>query len=234
MLRIAHRCGTDKFAQLSINSAKHSLGIGADYIELDVRLTKDNFLAINHDPDGMMLFDDPRVIRELTSDQFRNMKYKEAPELNGLFLEDFLKEGIKPLVIHVKDTGETMLNILISTLKKYNYIENVVLGITRIDDIYYAHKICNQVRILSFLKTEDSINLSLDSPAQIIRLWENWATKENIKRVQSTGKSCWIMTGKSGDNSVGITTKENLQKLIDLKPDGILLNNISLFISKHK
>ena len=43
---IAHRCGTDKFPKLTIDSAKHSLKYGAYLVEMDVHFTSDKYVTI--------------------------------------------------------------------------------------------------------------------------------------------------------------------------------------------
>ena len=56
-----------------------------------------------------------------------------------------------------------------------------------------------------------------------IRLWEHWITEENIECIRKFHKEIWIMTR---DTEVGVTTRENLEKIISLKVDAILINNI--------
>ena len=67
---IAHRCGTDKFPELTIDSAKNSLKEGAYLVEMDVHFTLDDVAVISHDSNCVFLFGDERKIKKMTSDEF--------------------------------------------------------------------------------------------------------------------------------------------------------------------
>ena len=50
MLRIGHRGNASVAVENSVDAFRSAMRIGADGIELDVRLTKDNALVASHDP----------------------------------------------------------------------------------------------------------------------------------------------------------------------------------------
>lgn len=223
---IAHRCGTDKFPQLTLKSAFHSLEIGADYIELDIRQTKDGSLAVNHDPDGIMLFNDARLIAQLTDAEFKSLSYKEDLSIQGMMFEDVLQSGVKPLVIHVKDTGNEVLTKLFSLIGQYGYENDVVVGITCKEDVDFAYEHAPHIKVLTFFKKEEYIADAIGSHAHYVRLWENWVTKENVDKIHHAGKKCWIMTGVSEKKTTGYTSKEKLLEFKKLGADGILINEV--------
>ena len=56
-------------------------------------------------------------------------------------------------------------------------------------------------------------------------MWEKWLNEESVATVRKFGKELWVMTNSI---EVGVTTKENLKRIVDFGVDGILINDINL------
>lgn len=56
---IAHRAGTDRYPELTLDAARYSLQAGAAYVELDIRFTREDIPVISHDDNAQRLFGSP-------------------------------------------------------------------------------------------------------------------------------------------------------------------------------
>jgi glycerophosphoryl diester phosphodiesterase len=64
---VAHRCGTNGFPENSLSGLKHSIALGAYAAELDVQLSKDGVVIVNHDKDLRRVANLPLTITDSES-----------------------------------------------------------------------------------------------------------------------------------------------------------------------
>ena len=93
---IAHRCGPVSHSEQTVESAKEALGLGADMIELDVRLTCDGALAISHDENLSRVFGTDARVGDLTKEEFLALRHKCGAEYRAHLFGDFIEAGIAP------------------------------------------------------------------------------------------------------------------------------------------
>ena len=93
MTIVAHRCGTDLFPESTLAAARHSLALGADYLEIDIRFTRDGVPVISHDADLRRLFGDEEKICKLSAEGFHSRRHIARPDFGPAFLEEFFDAG---------------------------------------------------------------------------------------------------------------------------------------------
>jgi len=201
---IAHRCGTDKYPGLTLEAALHSLRLGADVIEMDLRYTRDLRPVICHDRDKQALY----------------------PGAHGL--EEMLRGVRGPILLHVKEGGEKM-PLLLRLLREHNREGDVILGVTTCDDINQVKRFNPAIQVLAFLPSLESAQEFVNHGADYIRLWEHWATEDAIRRAQALGKPVWIMA--RGLRGAGYTSRKNLLLWQRLGVGGVLVNDVGRTIS---
>ena len=79
--------------------------------------------------------------------------------------------------------------------------------------------------MLAFIPNLESMEEFGETDVDYIRLWEGWLDIDNAKRVREYNKELWIMTN---DGEVGVTTPENIEKILSFNVDAILINDITL------
>ncbi len=220
---IAHRSGPTIYPEQTIASARLAMNNDADLIEIDVRFTSDNAIVICHDSNADRIFGINKDIKDMTGQEFLSLRHKSHPEYPSHLFEDYLKCGIAPLLIHVKEGGEK-LGAIIKCIEKYNYSDKVVLGVSTTEDVKTAK--LHNIRALAFMPNAECIEDFAASGADYIRLWEAWVSEENVSRIRKCGKELWIMACGEKPEDVGITTKESIKKWLDMNVDGILINDI--------
>ena len=124
-------------------------------------------------------------------------------------------------------------------LKKYDYLDKVVLGVMDENVIKDIKTFSNKLKVLAFMPSVEDISAYAKAGADYVRLWEPWVTRETVDEVRKYPVELWIMTGKLThlDSDVGVTDEEGLKTLFDYGVDGILINDIDVlqeYIAKRK
>jgi glycerophosphoryl diester phosphodiesterase len=76
ILVIAHRAEHEDHAENSIAAIQSSIQLGVDYVELDVRTTKDGKLVLMHDKTVDRTTDGKGEVEDLTLDQIRHLRLR--------------------------------------------------------------------------------------------------------------------------------------------------------------
>lgn len=224
---IAHRCGPTVYPEQTITSARLALYSGADMVEVDVRYTKDKKLACSHDPNAKRVFGVDKMISDMTETEYLSLRQVKDPAFGSHLLEHYLKCGVKKLLIHVKEAE--VIPDLLDVLARYDYLEDVVLGVMKVDAVRMVKEYDKNIKVLAFMPKVDDIPDYVQAGVDYIRLWEDWMTIETVEAVKKHPVELWIMIGKDVlDSDVGVTTPEGLRKVLDYGVDGILINDISL------
>lgn len=221
----AHRCGTDKYPELTLDAAKYSLKLGADCVEMDIRFTRDGIPVISHDKDGAKLFGSTDNVCDLTLEEFRRLRFLQAPDCHPHTLEEVLMSGVGPILFHIKE-GKKQLDAILQIIRRYNYEDRVIMGVMEIEDIARVKKFSPDMRVLAFNQERGATEDFLNAGADIIRLWEEWVTEEKVKWIHDHGKQVWVMAGSSSKCTTGYTSSKELLKWKSIGVDGIIINEI--------
>ncbi len=228
MLRIAHRSGPVRYPGQTIVSARQAMEDGADFVEIDVRFTKDGMLAISHDDHAGYVFGVNKNISEMTGQEFLTMRHKDAPAYPSHTLADYMRSSISQLLLHVKQGGERVYDIM-DEIENYGYTDKVVMGVCDAREARMIKTRNERMRVLGFIDENETgyINDFASAGADYIRLWEPWVTQERVNQIQALGKKVWVMAGWiTVDLPVGYTDPENMEKWERMGIDAVLLNDI--------
>ena len=220
---IAHRSGPTIYPEQTVKSAILAKENGADMIEIDVRFTKEEKIAICHDENAERIFGINKKIREITAEEFGKFSHKNDKEFTSHFFEDYVSNGIEPLLIHIKE--DEVIDSLLEIIEKYEYLDKVVFGVQSVELVKKLKKCNSLIKVLAFIPNLESMEEFGETDVDYIRLWESWLDIDNAKRVREYDKELWIMTN---DGEVGVTTPENIEKILSFNVDAILINDITL------
>ena len=108
---IAHRSGPGIYPEQTIVSARHSLSIGADMVEMDVQYTKDGIPVICHDPNTLRMFGIDSLVRDMMYSEFMMLRHASDPAYPSHSLDDVIRSGVSPVLFHCKFTGELLKDL---------------------------------------------------------------------------------------------------------------------------
>ena len=225
---IAHRSGPTVYPEQTITSAKFALYCGADMAEVDVRYTKDKKIVASHDANVMRVFGEDRLVSDMTEQEFLALRHKVDSSFCSHLFEHYLKAGVSPLLIHVKENE--VIPELMEMLKKYDMLDKTVLGVASEKVIPQIKAFSDKLKVLAFMPKVEDIKAYAEAGADYIRLWQHWVTPEKINEVRKYPVELWIMTGQTGkgDDFVGVSTEQGLNELLDYGVDGILINDVGI------
>lgn len=122
---VGHRGASAYEVENTLTSIRKAYELGADIVEIDVRLSKDNIPLLFHDDNLKRLTGIDKPIKELTVKELMRLKLKGKEKIT--LLTEALKyaKSIKlPLFIEIKEEGSE--GIILNTVKEIEYLSNVV------------------------------------------------------------------------------------------------------------
>lgn len=224
-LLIAHRAGPTRFPEQTLESARYALSCGADMVEMDVRLTKDGQPVICHDKSAERIFGVRRNVEDMTFEEFMRLRHAKNPTFKAHSLEEALRSGVAPLLLHQKISGAP-LEIVLERILASGAADRVILGVRTPQDFALIHAAAPPIQVLAFMPTENDLAGFLKTDVPYIRLWESWVTEEKLRHIHSAGRRVWIMTGETHGYEVGYTCEESLLAFQRMGVDGILVNDV--------
>jgi glycerophosphoryl diester phosphodiesterase len=224
-LLIAHRGGTDRYPELTLDAARYSWQAGADYCEFDVRFIKDEIPVLCHDSDGQRLFGISAKISDLSLTEFTALRYAADHRYAPHTLDDLLRSEPAALLFHVKDGGDR-LSIILETIRKYGHEAKSVLGVTTVQDVQRVKSFNPQMKVLAFMPDPSQTQAFIRAGADIIRYWEEWVQEAAVHQIHMAGKQIWVMAGLRTEEAVGYTDPANILTWKQMGVDGILVNEV--------
>jgi len=224
MKLIAHRSGPMTHPEQTIQSAHEAKALGADLIEIDVRFTADRQLAICHDPNTNRVFGKDSLVCNLTAGQFLALRHAGDAAYGAHLLEDYLRCGIAPLLLHVKE--KEVIGDMLEMLRRYDYTHKAVIGVADVESARQIRAFDPSIQILSFAPRPEDTEAFIAEKIDYIRLWEGWLTPERVQQVKASASRLWVMSGCTDGCPVGEPTAENLRKIAAYEPDAILVNDV--------
>ena len=116
LLNMGHRGARYSAPENTISSFQHAVNSGADYLELDVRLTKDKQIVVIHDSRINRVSSGRGKIRNYTLEQLRQFDF------GSWFGSDFLDERIPTLQEVFDAFPDTGMNIEIKSHRMESYL----------------------------------------------------------------------------------------------------------------
>ncbi len=230
MIIIAHRAGKDRFPELTIAAARHSLASGADMIEMDIRFVDGGVPVISHDRDASALFGVNRQLAGMTAEQFLNLTFVADSSYHPHTLEEVLASGAAPILFHIKEGGER-LPLILQLIRRADYEDKVVIGVASPEDVEQVKKFNKQVKTLAFMPQQAQLPDYVGSSTDVIRLWENWLSDDAVRQIKHAGKQVWVMSGSAHDGSIGRTHPANLILWKRWGVDGVLVDHVRDYIA---
>ena len=220
---IAHRCGTDVYEEQTISAARHSLALGADMVEVDIRFTADNVPVVIHDPTTDKLYGIAAKVDEITAAEFLSMRRIADPSVCGHTFAHYIQCGIKPMLFHNK-VGGKRLHIVLDMCREAGLLDQVTFGVVNPEDACLV-KAYGDISVLAFMKSPELIGAFADAGADYLRLWQHWCSEENIAAVKAAGRKLWIMSNYNG--MVGEVSGEACYQFYrSVGAEGVLVNVI--------
>jgi glycerophosphoryl diester phosphodiesterase len=217
----SHRGDAINAPENSMSSIRSAIDKGVDAIELDIMMTKDGVIVLNHDDDLQRTAGVPSSIKDMT--------YEEVAEIDIgiLYDESFTGERIPTLEQVLEEVSEND-TFLILDLKSYDRKEEFTDEIIRliekykaVDQVYvqsFNYDLLQEIRAKNedirigqvlFLSMGNLENLDID----FYTIRENMLTERFIENAHSLNREVWVWT---------VNIERNVHEVLNYNIDGII------------
>lgn len=216
----AHRGSSKDNIENTMSAFFKAQELNADYIEIDVRLTKDLEVVIIHDNSLKRTHNINKNIDKIDYQEIKNKKVNNKENSEVPKLKDVLhwaKSNNIKLNIELKGSNEIILKVL-DLVNKENYFENVVIAASNYDYLKIVkeyNKNIKTVYVTSILYG----NINSLEYADCFSLEETIVTKKLVNQIHSLNKEIYVWT---------INSKEKMIKMMELNVDNIITDDVEL------
>ena len=124
---IAHRGYAKNFKENTIAAFNAALNLGADAIETDVRLTKDNKAVINHDDEHILDGEEVKISNTSLDYILMNRNNSQERMLTIEELFEYINKNNITLHLEIKDNSKIHFELIIDQIQKYNFWDKIYL-----------------------------------------------------------------------------------------------------------
>ncbi len=234
---IAHRGDHTKVPENTLPAIKNAIKSGADYVEIDLRTTKDGHLVIHHDATVDRMTNGSGHVKDLTLEEVRNLQ-----------VIDKIKSGKKtftiPLLTEVLEICRNKINIYLdckdadvsATLQKIKDAgmeKQVAVYVNSIPQYREWRKIAPSIplitRAIDEIKNKDHLAFFLNQGS--IEVLDNLYEKEMITTANEHGVAVWLDVQHKAEN------EDNWRQAVHLGVQGLQTDNpraLVKFLKKNK
>lgn len=253
-LIIGHRGASVEAPEHSIEAYQLSKELGADYIEIDLQMTKDNVLIAFHDENvdrttngtGEVANMDLAAIKRLDAGTWFNLMYPEKAresykDLEVLTLEEIFQEFGTSVNYYIEtkntDNYSGMEDELMSLLSKYNLLDDsiqkgkVVIQSFSEESLKKIHKMDEDIPLIKLEKDKDILNaerdrlLSISEYAVGVGASYQEVDEEYISAASDAGLLIHLFT---------VNNLEDIQVLYSIGATGVFSDNLKPIIPAVK
>lgn len=231
---MGHRGARGLEPENTILSFKKAIELNCEYVELDVRLSKDNELVVIHDASLRRTTNGWGKISKNNYKKISNVRTKKKDQKIPT-LQDVINEtkGKIKLNIEIKDSlaGEKVAELIVknkiskNTMVSSNYVKSLLIVKKNSQDIktaliYYAYQKKWQMFFMAiynlvfwpFVK-KHILSKAKRAKVEYINLFYKFATKDHVKTIKSSGFGVIVWT---------VNNNKELSKLIKNGIDGYI------------
>ncbi len=224
----AHRGSSKNYPENTMLAFKMAKEEGADWIELDVQMTKDGEIVVSHDSNlkrvtGInknILETNYEEIKDLDAGSFLDKKYKDEriPLLKEVL--EWASSNDIYLNIELKPTGKEkdFEKKVVDLILEYNFEDNCVITSQVYSVLENVKKYSLDVETVYVMSIAYG-NITSLKYADNFSLEEMNVNEKLVKKIHNEGKKIYVWT---------INNESSIKKMIDLKVDNIITDNIML------
>ena len=213
---IAHRGASFFEPENTLRSFKRAIEMGADFVEIDVRMSKDGELVIMHDADVNRTTNGNGLVKDQTLEELKKLdagRGETIPTLDEVMKTVKNKVG---LVIEIKEPG-TEDKILQKIME--NGLENVILASFYHESIKNAKELNPSINagIIFVCQPVDVSQMAFNAGANIIFPSHRYMNEDLVKEAKKKG--IFVYPWAIDDPSV-------FEKFAEMGVDGIITNKL--------
>ncbi len=229
---VAHRGGAFLGPENTLLCIEKGIGAGAEWIEIDVHLSKDGQVVVCHDYSVDRTTNGEGIIAKMTYDEIRALKIvdEEGNEtdqhvpLLGEVLE--LIKGRASLLLEIKYNKYTLEGIekaCLDCVEEYGMMDQVIFQSFDTEVIENVHALCPEMRVekLLFVGVPFGFNFDKYDYVSSFNVFYKLVSNSFINQAHERGKEVKVWTLNTYN-----------EELVDIV-DGIITNDPAVFINRQ-
>ena len=223
----AHRGLSKLMPENTLPAFAAALSLGADEIEFDIRLTKDQKLIVSHDGTLERISDGEGKLKEKTLDELLqlNIGVKHGWEVGFCTAEEVFAQFANKIVfnMHLKEHGEDgyLIRELVKLVEKYDAWENVYFAGSP-SELEWMEKIAPEIPRTAIQLPKDTVEIyemATRYHCTGVQFWLGMFDEELIRKMHDSGIRC---------NLYYADTPEDYDKYFAMGIDTLLTNRMDL------
>ena len=229
MLIVAHRGYSSRYPENTAQAFEQAIAAGADYIETDLRFSKDGEIVCCHDPDLKRIAGRAETITELTVAEIKDVSLASGQSI--LTLNEVLEiacqaKRLVRVMFDVKIPTTEMLDCVIPLLEGAGMTENIIYGARDVNHAHDLKRHAPEISVLGMPKKTSMIPEFIEAGVSAIRVWEEDVSDKIVAAIKAAKCAVWITAGLRGQGeAAGEITPDRIVTLDNLGIDAILAND---------
>ena len=228
---IAHRGYSARFPENSLAAFERAIDAGADYIETDVRRTRDGILVCWHDPDFKRVAGVDAEIAARTGAELAAIALPGDASLCRLDAVLAMARMRVRVMLDVKIDDDAGRAAIIEAVSTAGMREQIVYGVRSAS---HARALVAARAPFARLAMPSKPEMLDDFPGERllgVRLWEDQVDTAAIARIRARGVEVWVTAGvRTHGEAPGYVTQARLEGLRALEVDAVLVNDVGLAV----
>ncbi|MHA1641363.1 MAG: glycerophosphodiester phosphodiesterase [Promethearchaeota archaeon] len=225
ILIIAHAGGAKDVPENTMTAFKKSIELGAEYVEFDIHLTKDDEIVIIHDSDTYRTTNVKGLVKEMTLNEIKHLKvegFEKIPTLKELIA---LAKGKILLQPEIKAMG--VAEKLIPILENENLLQTTIISSFILNELISCQKMNSEAK-LALLIPEQFRSIRL-MKRKILDIAKNnfyaihphfrYLTKEIVDFAHDNGLKVNVWT---------VNDENMMHSLVNMGIDGLITDDVLL------
>jgi glycerophosphoryl diester phosphodiesterase len=223
----AHRGVSTKAPENTLAAVREAIAAGADYVETDVQLSKDDVLVVAHDSDFSRLGGVSKKVWDLTYDEIRaiplgghsapEFRNESAPTFDALLAETKGRIKVNIELKYYGDHQPGLARKVIEMVRARGMLDQVIIQCLEYDPLLEVRQLAPDVPIgylLSFNAKQPS-RLKVD----FLSVEQKRLDRQFIQQAHLNGMQVYAWT---------VDSSEDMERLLDLGVDGVITNQSAL------
>lgn len=229
MLAVAHRGYSSAYPENTALAFERAIEAGADFIETDVRLTRDGRLVCWHDPDLQRTAGANHLISDLSLDELQAVRLRQRQRILALDEGLAIARGRVGVMLDVKIPTEQMIETMIPLLRAARMTQDVVYGARAVEHLAAVRRKSPGIALLGMPADPSLAGDYLKHDVRGLRYWEDEVTVECIRHMRDADREVWVTAGlrKQGEPP-GYATVERIAALMRMGVSAVLVNDPKL------
>jgi glycerophosphoryl diester phosphodiesterase len=227
-LIIAHRGASNLAPENSLKAFRKAIELRADYIEFDIRKTKDGEIIVMHNANTFKMTGKRGIIKNMTSEELKKLEIGDGEKIPTL--HELIQLAKRKIGLNCEVKVRGLEEMLVEILQSADLIESSIISSFKTDILLKIQKIEPKLRLSLLRPSRMQWITSLISPKKMI--------KTVIKsRFYAISPRNFFVNRKFIDKAHNhnlkvfpwtVDSEKKMKKLVKIGADGLITNDIQM------